>query len=261
MAALLPSTQCLSLVFRNPGWLGSKGQLHCRAISTLSATPGVLTTGQHTVRRKCFSTQNGVGAKPSVSTDDDKNQRTLKEPEKSKPSIAVAVSPPRASNLQIAAAGGGTFVAMSALTAIDLALGHTLGSDTVILIAPMAATASLIFGAPAAPFSQPRNVIGGHFASAVVGASTYKLLLAFPALKPLGAALASSGAVGIMMLSKCLHPPSAATALLGVLGPEWVRDCGFQYAIHSSAGATVLVAVGVLVNNKIHSQKYPIYWW
>jgi CBS-domain-containing membrane protein len=47
----------------------------------------------------------------------------------------------------------------------------------LFLIAPLGASAVLVFGAPLADFSQPRNLIGGHMLSAIVGVTTH---LAWP---------------------------------------------------------------------------------
>ena len=54
-------------------------------------------------------------------------------------------------------------------------------AEVLLLTAPMGASAALVFGAPALPFSQPRNVIGGHVVSAVCGVAT-SVALCSPAL-------------------------------------------------------------------------------
>ena len=175
------------------------------------------------------------------------------------PPLVLAKPPPIAPLTSVAIAGFGTFTGMCFLTAVDTFLGQQIGSEIVILIAPMAASAALIFGAPAAPFSQPRNVIGGHFVSATVGASTYKLICAYPVIKPAGGAIAASASVVAMMLTGCLHPPSAATSLIGVLGPDWVKECGLMYGANCAVGATVMVASGLIINN-LFKKSYPTYW-
>ena len=52
------------------------------------------------------------------------------------------------------------------------ALFHITGSDLVMMVGSFGATSTLVFGAPAAPFSQPRCVIGGHMLSASIGIAT-----------------------------------------------------------------------------------------
>ena len=47
---------------------------------------------------------------------------------------------------------------------------------SLFLIGSFGASAVLAYGAPQSPFSQPRNLIGGHCISALVGVSVYLLL-------------------------------------------------------------------------------------
>src|SRR5687767_5685681 len=48
-------------------------------------------------------------------------------------------------------------------------------NDTLFLIGSFGATAVLIYGATNSPLAQPRNLIGGHLISAIVGVTSYKL--------------------------------------------------------------------------------------
>ena len=74
--------------------------------------------------------------------------------------------------------------------------------------------------------------------------------------------LAVAGAVMIMEQTRTMHPPAAATALIAVLGSEAVWAMGYWYALAPAAvGSSVLVAVGVLVNNLSSKRRYPHYWW
>lgn len=47
---------------------------------------------------------------------------------------------------------------------------------SMFLVGSFGASAVLIYGAPQAEFSQPRNVIGGHIISAFIGVSMQKYL-------------------------------------------------------------------------------------
>ena len=51
----------------------------------------------------------------------------------------------------------GSFAGIAAL----VALRELAGTDATIILGSFGATAVLLYGAPAVPFSQPRNVIGG----------------------------------------------------------------------------------------------------
>ncbi|HEX7751146.1 MAG TPA: HPP family protein [Novosphingobium sp.] len=82
------------------------------------------------------------------------------------------------------------------------------------LLAPIGASAVLVFVLPASPLAQPWPVIGGDLLSALVGLAI-AWLVPYP---PLAAALAIAAAIGTMSLARCLHPPGGACALLGALG-------------------------------------------
>jgi CBS domain-containing membrane protein len=82
------------------------------------------------------------------------------------------------------------------------------------LVAPIGASAMLVFGIPSSPMAQPWSIIGGNTLSALVG--TF-IALMIPDNLALAAALAVALAIATMLLGRCLHPPGGATALLVVL--------------------------------------------
>ena len=81
------------------------------------------------------------------------------------------------------------------------------------LIAPMGASAVLLFAAPASPLAQPWSMLGGNLVSAFIGVTCVKVL----PVPPLAAALAVALSIGAMLTLRCLHPPSGAVALNSVL--------------------------------------------
>ncbi len=88
------------------------------------------------------------------------------------------------------------------------------------LVASFGATAVLIYGAPKAPFSKPRNVFFGHLFSAVVGVTVAVVLDqtgTFDDLKFIGIGLAGGIAIIVMMLTGTIHPPGGATAITCVM--------------------------------------------
>ena len=94
------------------------------------------------------------------------------------------------------------------------------GFDDPYLIASFGATAVLIYGAPKAPFSQPKNVFFGHLFSAIIGvgvACIFDALDLYTEYYPVAIALAVALAIIAMMLTGTIHPPGGATALTCVL--------------------------------------------
>lgn len=130
--------------------------------------------------------------------------------------------------------------------------------DITLIIGSFGASAVLVYAAIKSPLAQPRNLVGGHFISGLVGVASYKL---FGNSLWIAATLAVSGAIAAMLLSKTLHPPGGATALIAVIGGEKVHALGFLYALMPvSVGACILLVVALIVNNLSKDRKYPEYW-
>ena len=64
------------------------------------------------------------------------------------------------------------------------------------------------------------------------------------------------------MVTKTVHPPGGATALIAVIGGPKVHALGFLYPfVPAGLGALILLAVALLVNNLSKNRKYPEYWF
>ncbi len=84
----------------------------------------------------------------------------------------------------------------------------------------------------------------------------------FAATPWLAAGLGVSGAIVAMLLTRTLHPPGGATALLAVIGGAKLHALGYLYVfVPAGAGACLLLLVGLLVNNLAGNRRYPEYWW
>jgi len=64
-----------------------------------------------------------------------------------------------------------------------------------------------------------------------------------------------------MHLTRTLHPPAGATALMAVIGDRDIHALGFLYPITPVAlGAVMLLLVGLLFNNIPKNRRYPEFW-
>ena len=130
----------------------------------------------------------------------------------------------------------------------------------LFLIGSFGASAVLIYGVPMGELSQPRNLIGGHVISALVGVIAYNL---FPDNLPLASALAVSVAIAAMLATNTTHPPGGATALIAVIGGASVHQLGLMYAFSPVLiGALIMLLIALIVNNfsKNKNRHYPKYW-
>ncbi len=133
------------------------------------------------------------------------------------------------------------------------------GSDLAFIVGSFGASAVLIYGAVKSPLAQPRNLIGGHIISAIIGVASYKL---FGNYIWFAAPFAVATAIAAMHATKTLHPPGGATALIAVIGSSKIHALGFYYVfIPIGAGALVMLIVALLVNNLCKTRKYPDFWY
>ena len=127
------------------------------------------------------------------------------------------------------------------------------GAALPLLIAPMGASAVLLFAVPASPLAQPWSIIGGNLVSALIGVSCLRLLDDPLLAAPLAGALA----IGTMFALRCLHPPSGAVALTAVLGGPAVTAAGYGFVLFPVLlNSLALTAVALLFNNATR-RPYP----
>lgn len=130
--------------------------------------------------------------------------------------------------------------------------------DLLLIIGSFGASAVLIYGAITSPLAQPRNLLGGHLLSGLVGVAIFQMFGHTPWI---AAALAVSLAIVVMQMTRTLHPPGGATALIAVIGSPEIHNLGWLYPIVPAlSGALVMLLVALLVNNLAKTRRYPLYW-
>ncbi|KAF2071611.1 hypothetical protein CYY_007082 [Polysphondylium violaceum] len=139
-------------------------------------------------------------------------------------------------------------------------IGRGEEADLQMMIGSFAATAVIIYACGTSPLAQPRNLLLGHFVSAIIGVSLRH------ALKHVSLALASALAVSIsivvMQILKCLHPPGGATALIAVMSVTNYRWANYFFVFMPvTTGALIMLLVALVVNNLSPKRSYPIFWW
>jgi CBS-domain-containing membrane protein len=155
--------------------------------------------------------------------------------------------PPRPQHMQVFTGliGGAVGIGSIAL------LAHSQGVP--LLMAPFGATCVLLFAAPDAPLAQPRNVVGGHFISSLVGL----LFLKFVGAGPVEMGLAVGLAIALMQLTRTVHPPAGADPLVVMMS----SNTGWSFlAAPVLASAVLLVLIALLINNVGPAKRWPRYW-
>ncbi len=166
-------------------------------------------------------------------------------------------SPPRVSNQEILWSWLGAFLGIAAVAWVNQLF--LAGLDLSLMIGSFGSSAVLIYGAVRSPLAQPRNLVGGHFLSALVGVICWKLLHQHPWLAE---AMAVATAIAVMHATRTLHPPAGATALIAVIGSDEIHQLGFMFVlVPATLGSLILLAVAVLFNNLSQTRRYPEIWF
>ncbi|MER9286452.1 HPP family protein [Mesorhizobium australicum] len=140
-----------------------------------------------------------------------------------------------------------------ALTGAISGLAMGGGPHVALLVAPMGASAVLLFAVPASPLAQPWSIIGGNSISALVGV-TVAHFIHDPVM---ASGLAVALAIAAMSFTRCLHPPGGAAALTAVLGGPAVISAGFLFPfVPVALNSTILAALGFLFH-KLARRNYP----
>ncbi|AFJ88498.1 Putative transmembrane protein [Burkholderia sp. KJ006] len=122
-----------------------------------------------------------------------------------------------------------------------------------LLVAPMGASAVLLFAVPASPLAQPWSIVGGNLVAATVGVACAQWIT-----DPItAAAVAVALAIGGMFALRCVHPPSGAVALTAVLGGPAIHALGFGFVVVPIALQSAILLSAALVYHALTGHRYP----
>ncbi len=121
-----------------------------------------------------------------------------------------------------------------------------------LVAAPMGATCVLVYGVPQSPLAQPRNVVVGSLIGALIAVILVKLC----GTEPWVMAIAVSTTIVAMKLTRTVHPPAGAVALVGVMS-----HVSWDYLIAPVlVGSIIIVLWTYLFNNITPARAYPSHW-
>ncbi|HWO99134.1 MAG TPA: HPP family protein [Methylococcus sp.] len=126
------------------------------------------------------------------------------------------------------------------------------GQGLNTLLASMGASSVILFAVPHSPMARSWAVAGGHLLSALIGIVCARLVHDAWAAGGLAVGLS----VFLMYVTRCLHPPGGATALVAALGGESVHAMGFQFLLTPVAlNVLTLISLAGLFRLPQQSQK------
>lgn len=165
-----------------------------------------------------------------------------------------AMARPRAIEAIRAGTGAGLALALSGLLLLLLP-GRATAHDVsgFLLIAPLGASAFLLFAVPNSPLAQPWSALAGNTVSALVAVTA--VLSGLPEIAAIG--LAIGGSVLAMALLRAMHPPGAAVAMATVLSAPLVHDLGYRFVLTPVLFDTALLVFMAIAWNRLTGRKYP----
>jgi CBS domain-containing membrane protein len=152
-----------------------------------------------------------------------------------------------------AAIGAGLGILSTGLIALNVVPGDW--HSAVFLIAPMGASAVILFCLPSSPLAQPWAIVAGNTLAALAGVLFTQLL---PQQLVFAAALAMLSAIGLMFALRCLHPPSGAVALTAVLGGDAIHSLGYSFAWWPVLVNSLLLVLTAWLYHTLTGYRYPV---
>lgn len=122
------------------------------------------------------------------------------------------------------------------------------------LVAPMGATAILVFAMPTSPLAQPWPTLGGSVIPALIGIACSHWLQ-----WPLAAAgMAVALALLAMFVLRCLHPPGGAMAMLAAFGEPGGTAYSYMFALEPVALNAIAMLMAAVLYHRLSGHRYPI---
>ncbi|OGM51050.1 CBS domain-containing membrane protein [Aspergillus bombycis] len=142
---------------------------------------------------------------------------------------------------------------------------------TPTIITSFGASAVLLFGVVESPVAQPRNFIGGHFLSALVGTCITRLFVLngqyqgyldnthFHPATFINGGISMATSLLVMLMTGTVHLLAGATGLNAAVQSD-VVSLSWRYLPTVLASSLIMLAWAILVNN-LGRRRYPLHWW
>ena len=120
----------------------------------------------------------------------------------------------------------------------------------IFLLASFGSSMVLLYGYPASPFAQPKNVFFGHLTTSVVGLFFLNFVpLPIYIILP----LAVGFGVGLMILLDVTHPPAGGNPIIVIIG-----GVSFEYLFTPViTGSLIIIIFAIIINRFILKKIYP----
>jgi len=150
--------------------------------------------------------------------------------------------------------GLGGFILILILSQLEAFIkgSSVMTADMALLAASFGASCVLVFAIPQSPLARPKNVIGGHLISTLVGLILLFTLGASPLTMALGVGLA----IALMQATETLHPPAGGDPLIVLLA---AGAYGWSFLLTPILiGTVAIVIIGWLYHKFVSRRVYAL---
>ena len=120
----------------------------------------------------------------------------------------------------------------------------------IFLLASFGSSMVLLYGYPASPFAQPKNVFFGHLITSTVGLFFLNFV---PLPIYINIPLAVGFGVGLMILLDVTHPPAGGNPIIVIIG-----SVSFDYLFSPvMTGSAIIIIFAIVINRLILRKSYP----
>ncbi|KAJ4397828.1 hypothetical protein N0V93_002065 [Gnomoniopsis smithogilvyi] len=158
----------------------------------------------------------------------------------------------------------GTLASLSLIYAVNGQLPAFIQNQQApLILGSFGAAAVLEYCAIDFPLAQPRNVFLGQLMGSIIGVAiskgvTHNATFQSEGRRCLAGALSCGLTIVATGLTKTVHPPAGATALLAVTDDS-VRQLGWMLVPIVLLDCTLMLVVSLFLNNL--QRRFPLYWW
>ncbi|QIB66552.1 HPP family protein [Kineobactrum salinum] len=163
-------------------------------------------------------------------------------------------APPAAEALRAAVGAGLALFLCGSMLAWLAADGAPGSGGGLFLIAPLGATAFLLFALPNSPLAQPWSAVVGNTVSGIVAVT----ILLLGGSGPIAAGVAVAGAMVAMSLLRAMHPPGGAIALATMLAGDPVVELAYSFVLAPILLDTLLLVVAAMLFHRLTGRTYPL---
>lgn len=155
----------------------------------------------------------------------------------------------------------GILIGISVIQLVSERIPEFKARNAPVIVGSFGAGAVLEFYAVESPLAQPRNFLVGQLLAATLGMGICKLFqmsIYFASIRWLGGAISCATVTAVMALTKTIHPPAGATALLAVVDDQ-ILNLGWFFIPVVLFNCAIMLVVAILINNI--QRTFPVYWW